>query len=79
MYTQGMRTTVNLDPRALSILKALAERERKTLGEVLNRLLFREVAESHTPGKSGFPVLPVRVPGSVLTTEDVRDILESEE
>ncbi len=73
-----MRTTVNLDPSALSILKSLAIREQRTLGEVLNRLIFKEVELSHIETKNGFPVLPNRVPGAVLTTEDVLNIMEQE-
>jgi hypothetical protein len=74
-----MRTTVNLDPHVLAALKAIAERERTTLGGVIETLFRQAMSHKSKPlqrSKSGFPLLPNRKRGTLLTAEHVRDLLE---
>lgn len=74
-----MRTTVNLDPKALAIVKSRANREQKTLGEILNQLIFASTEGSPYKAKQGFPVLKVKEHGRVLTSEEVREMMDDED
>lgn len=73
-----MRTTVNLDARALAIVKSRASRERKTIGEVLSSLILDSVKATPYELEDGFPVLKVKEPRRVLTTEEVREMMDHE-
>lgn len=71
-----MRTTVTLDPDVHAILRAMAEREGKTLGQIIGDYV-RQIQDSrsriHT--KHGLPVLR-RPKGVIVTSEMVRDLSE---
>jgi len=66
-----MRTTLALDDDVLAAARALAERERKSLGEVVSALarqaLRREAAVGQT--RNGIPLLPSGVHGKPVTLE----------
>ena len=71
-----MRTTVNLEPSVHAGLRALSEREGKTLGEVIERLFCEHFRENTSRAKlSGFPTLPFKE-GVIVTPEDVEAALE---
>jgi len=72
-----MRTTLTIDDDILSAVRALAEREQRSLGEVLSDLARRSLtSRPQTPARTGFPVLPVSNPDAVVTTEIVNQLRE---
>jgi hypothetical protein len=79
-YLAGMRTTLTIDDDILAAARALAERERRSIGEVLSDLARRSLtSRPKTLTRNGFPVLPVTNPDAVVTTElvnQLRDELE---
>jgi len=55
-----MRTTVAIDDDVLAAARALAERERKTLGEVISALARQGLRKDHCAGaltRNGVPLL----------------------
>ncbi|MFM7180141.1 MAG: hypothetical protein ACKO2G_01555 [Verrucomicrobiales bacterium] len=82
-----MRTTLDIDDDVLFAAKELAAKERKTTGKILSES-FRRALLSGSPGvnagppgqsyvmKNGIPILPSR--GEVVTTEQIRRIMEEE-
>ena len=76
-----MRTTLALDDDILSAARAIAERERKTIGQVVSDLARKSLAERpRLKTRNGIPLL-VRAPGSkvVITTELVNALRDDEE
>jgi hypothetical protein len=76
-----MRTTVDLDEDVLRTSKALARERGESLGRVISDLV-RKGLKPPKPGFSrspdGFPILR-RLPGAKpVTSEAVRELLESE-
>jgi len=76
-----MRTTVDLDEDILRTVKSLARENEQSMGRVISDLVRREL----TPPKerlrirNGIPVFP-RLPGAKpVTSEVVRELLESED
>jgi hypothetical protein len=67
-----MRTTLTIGDDVLAAAKALADRERKTIGQVVSELarqpLRRPVAQQH---RNGVPLLPVSNPDAVVTLQTV--------
>ncbi len=67
-----MRTTVAIDDDVLAAARALAERQRRSLGVVLSELAYRGLAPSpasarNTPGD--VPLLPLRANAAPVTLE----------
>lgn len=73
-----MRTTIDLDPQVLLFLKERAQREKTTLGKIINDLVQESRKPYPSETRNGVPLLPNRIPGSVVTTEHVRELLEEE-
>lgn len=72
-----MRTTLTIDDDILSAAKARAERERRTVGEVISELARKALTTgSAREAKGGFPVLPVSNPDAVVTTEIINRLRE---
>ncbi|WP_020187298.1 hypothetical protein [Methylopila sp. 73B] len=68
-----MRTTVTIDDDILSAARALAERERRSLGAVLSDLARRSLSDVPiSKTRNGIPQLPISRPGVVITTELVK-------
>jgi len=67
-----MRTTLAIDDDVLAAAKALAERHRKTVGEIVSELarqsLRRPILRRE---RNGVPLLPMRKEGAVVTLEMV--------
>lgn len=78
MYTHPMRTTVDLDPSDLATLKAMAKHEKATLGQVIGRLLRAARTEPEIRMDNGLPLLVRKVKGKRVTTEHVKELLESD-
>lgn len=72
-----MRTTLTIDDDVLSAARARAERERRSVGDVISELARAALTTGTVPrGRSGFPVLPVSNPDAVVTTEIVNRLRE---
>ncbi|MET3108617.1 hypothetical protein AAKU67_003652 [Oxalobacteraceae bacterium GrIS 2.11] len=75
-----MRTTLSIDDDVLAAAKGLAERQHKTVGEVLSELA-RQALQPGSAGKrigkskrNGIPLLPVRSDAGVVTLEIVNQL-----
>ncbi len=66
-----MRTTLTLDDDVLAAARELAEREGKTMGQVLSELARRALRPSTPAGgmRNGIPQFPVRADGVPVTLE----------
>jgi hypothetical protein len=73
-----MRTTLNLDDDVLATAKALATKERKSLGDVVSNLIRRAVEP--VPGerseRNGIPLFPVTSGARAVTPEIVAELLD---
>ena len=74
-----MRTTLSIDDDVLALAKHLAERERKSLGEVISFLarqgLRRDAAEAvSTTRRNGLPLLPLKPAATLVTLELVNKL-----
>lgn len=78
-YIKGMRTTLAIDDDVILAAKAIAERDRKSVGEVISELARNGIAARATVTRSrlGLPVLPKR--GVVVTMELVNRLRDEEE
>jgi hypothetical protein len=72
-----MRTTLAIDDDVLAAAKHLAERERKTVGEVISALARQGLSRSTRGAKAernGVPLLPVRRGATPVTMELVNQL-----
>lgn len=71
-----MRTTLTIDDDVLAAAKALAARQRKTVGEVISALTRQALKPSTANRKmrNGVPLLPVRSGSPVVTPELVNQL-----
>jgi hypothetical protein len=67
-----MRTTLDIDDRALAAARAKAAAERISLGRAVSDLVIEAVAGSGTP-HDGFPMFD-SVPGHVITNALVAEL-----
>ena len=76
-----MRTTVNLEPEAYRLARAISMQRKTSVGKVLSEALLSQFRSEPTPNKSfiidseGFPVLRI---GKLITPEDVSNALDEE-
>ncbi len=76
-----MRTTLAIDDDVLSAAKHLAERERKSLGEVISALArhgLNRGTRSARPVRNGVPLLPTREHGTRVTLELVNRLRDEQ-
>jgi hypothetical protein len=73
-----VRTTVNLDDDVVEAARALADAERRSLGQVISDLVRRGLAprEDRIGIEDGFPVFRVRADAPVITSDMVRAALD---
>lgn len=73
-----MRTTLNLDDDVLATAKALAQKQRKPLGEVVSGLLRRvvEPMSNNADERNGIPLFPVSKGARPVTPKIVRKLLD---
>lgn len=66
-----MRTTLTIDDDVLAAARGMAEREDKTVGEVISTLARKalEAPREHPKTRNGVPLLPVRNKGVPVTME----------
>ena len=72
-----MRTTLAIDDDILAAAKHLAERDRKTVGEVISSLARQGLARAVKSGKAqrnGIPLLPNRGDSVAVTMELVNQL-----
>jgi hypothetical protein len=67
-----MRTTLTIDDDVLAAAKAIAEREKRPIGEVVSELARRSL---HRPApaatRHGIPLLPAKIDAKPVTLEIV--------
>lgn len=76
-----MRTTLAIDDDILSAARHLAERERKTLGEVISALARQGLDRGERAGRAernGIPLLPSRDAGVPVTLELVNQLRDEQ-
>lgn len=67
-----MRTTLAIDDDVLTAAKAIAQQQRKSVGEVVSELARRALRRPCAPtSRNGIPLLPVSDPQAVVTLETV--------
>ncbi|WP_341021211.1 CopG family transcriptional regulator [Brevundimonas diminuta] len=67
-----MRTTLAIDDDVLMAAKAIAQQQRKSIGEVVSDLARRSLRRPRAPGsRNGVPLLPVSDPQAIVTLEQV--------
>jgi hypothetical protein len=73
-----MRTTVNLDDDVVEAARALADAERRSLGQVISDLVRRGLAprEARIGTEDGFPVFQGPAEAPLITSDMVRTALE---
>ena len=76
-----MRTTLAIDDDVLAAAKHLAERDRKTVGEVVSALARQGLMKgnrSSRPLRNGVPLLPTRQGGTPVTLELVNQLRDEQ-
>ncbi len=77
-----MRTTFTLDDDILATARHLAERQRKTIGEVISALarlgLQRDAAAKPIAVRNGVPLLPTQQDASPVTLELVNRLRDEQ-
>ena len=72
-----MRTTLAIDDDILAAAKSLAERQRKTVGEVISALArqgLQRASRSHSAVRNGVPLLRLRKTATAVTMEFVNQL-----
>ena len=76
-----MRTTLAIDDDVLAAAKHLAEREQKTLGEVISSLARQALVPSERGARTernGIPLLPSKKNASPVTLELVNQLRDEQ-
>lgn len=68
-----MRTTLSIDDDVLTVARALAERDQKTVGEVISELARKAMTPKEQPAtyRNGVPLIPVGKDARPVTLEMV--------
>ncbi len=76
-----MRTTLAIDDDVLAAAKHLAERENKSIGEVISILArqgLKPIARSARQVRNGIPLLPARKGSAPVTLELVNQLRDEQ-
>lgn len=76
-----MRTTLAIDDDVLAAAKHLAERERRSMGEVISALARQGLSRStrsHTTERNGIPLLPSGKTAGPVTLELVNQLRDEQ-
>lgn len=78
-YSCTMRTTLAIDDDVILAARAIAQRDRRSVGDVISELARKGLATKAraTRSRLGFPVLPKR--GVVVSMELVNRLRDEEE
>jgi len=73
------RTTLSIDDDMLCAARAIAERERRSMGDVVSELMRKGLRQekSGLATHNGLPVIPVSNPDAVVTLEIVNRLRDS--
>ena len=77
----SVRTTLAIDDDVLAAAKHLAEREDKSVGEIISRLARQGLAKgtrSARPARNGGPLLSTRKGGAPVTLELVNQLRDEQ-
>jgi hypothetical protein len=77
----AMRTTLAIDDDVLAAARHLAERERKSVGEIISTLARQGLTRgtrSTRPVRNGVPLLPTRKSGTPVTLELVNQLRDEQ-
>lgn len=77
----AVRTTLAIDDDVLAAAKHLAEREQRTIGEVVSSLARQGLSRasgSSRAERNGIPLLPNRKPASPVTLELVNQLRDEQ-
>lgn len=75
-----MRTTLDIDDDVLSAIREIARQRSSSMGKVLSELARKSLAlQSETSMRNGFPLLPARQGGEIVTMELVNRLRDEEE
>lgn len=66
LYTQAMRTTVNIDEALLVLAKRIAAERSMTLGEFVESAVQREIGRAHATDRPTVVELPLSPSGGYL-------------
>lgn len=70
-----MRTTMTIDDDVLAVARALAARNRTSLGSALSALARRGFRRHQVDDENGLPVFRVAADAAPITSEDVHRAL----
>jgi hypothetical protein len=77
-----MRTTLDIDPQALALIRELASHRGVSLGRVASDLILSGIQQSGAPPaakrRNGFPVRAAEPGQPAITSELVQRLLEDE-
>lgn len=75
----AIRTTLALDEDVIAAARTIADRDRRTIGQVASELMRKGLERSQAQGtrRNGFPILPRR--GAVVTLELVNALRDEED
>ena len=69
---EAVRTTLTIDDDVLAAAKAIAEREKRPIGEILSELARRSLHRSiPTASRHGIPLLPAKADAKPVTLDIV--------
>ena len=72
------RTTLAIDDDILVAAKAIAQQQRKTLGQVVSELARQSLRSPHEGTiRNGVPLLPVQAPSIIVTLDDVNGLRDA--
>lgn len=80
-WSQAMRTTLAIDDDVLAAAKHLAEREQRSIGDVISSLARKGLsrgARSVKTERNGIPLLPGRKGGQAVTLELVNQLRDEQ-
>lgn len=71
-----MRTTLTIDDDVLAVAKAMAQRQHKSLGEVISALTRQALqpAKAHRGFRNGVPLLRVKAGSGAVTPELINQL-----
>lgn len=74
-----MRTTLAIDDDVLAAAKAIAKQKNMTIGEVVSELARTALRPAASgSARNGVPLLPMRKPGVIVTTDLVNALRDEE-
>jgi len=80
-WSQAMRTTLAIDDDVLAAAKHLAEREHRSIGDVISSLARQGLSRGARGAKAernGIPLLPARKGGQAVTLELVNRLRDEQ-